>query len=99
MSASSDYMAEPPAGELRHTADPPSLHRELAAAAVSTSAVALVAVVLRLFTTARVTRMGIHLNDCKSPQSRSRLDGRVLLTFTYRHGSMCHDMQPCTPRL
>jgi hypothetical protein len=66
MNSSSGYMAEPPLGQLRHITNPPTLHNELATVAISTCAVAFIAVALHLFTRTRVTEMGVHLNDRKS---------------------------------
>ena len=66
MSTASVYVAVPPPGHTRHAVNPPNLHKELAAVGISTTALALVAVILQLFTRAHVTKMGIHLNDCKS---------------------------------
>ncbi|CAN9197694.1 unnamed protein product [Alternaria alternata] len=63
MSTASVYVAVPPPGHTRHAVNPPNLHKELAAVGISTTALALVAVVLQLFTRAHVTKMGIHLND------------------------------------
>lgn len=65
MDFSSTYVAEPPPGQIRYPIDPPNLHMELTIVGVSTTAVALVAVTLRLFTRARVTEMGVHVNDRK----------------------------------
>ena len=48
-------VAEPPPGYLRDTTNPPSLHQELAAVGISTTVIALVAVVLRVFTRVRMT--------------------------------------------
>jgi len=59
------YVAVPPPGQIRHTVNPPNIHKELAAVGVSTTILALVAVVLQLFTRAYVTKLGIHLNDCE----------------------------------
>ena len=66
MNFSSAYVAEPPPGQLRHATNPPNLHAGLAAVGVSTTVVALLAVALRVFTRARVTDMGVHLNDRES---------------------------------
>lgn len=74
MSATSVYMAVPPPGQIRHTVNPPSLHRELAAVGVSTTMIALVAVILQLFTRAYVTKLGVRLNDCGSPQWSTNLE-------------------------
>ncbi|RYN50785.1 hypothetical protein AA0114_g5830 [Alternaria tenuissima] len=63
MSTASVYVAVPPPGHTRHAVNPPNLHKELAAVGISTTALALVAAVLQLFTRAHVTKMGIHLND------------------------------------
>jgi hypothetical protein len=60
-------MAEPPHGQLRHTIDPPNIHSELIAVGVSTTIIAFVAVVLRMFTRAHVTNNGVNLDDCKLP--------------------------------
>jgi hypothetical protein len=65
MSASSGDMAEPPYGHIRHTTNPPDIHKGLAAVGVSTTILALVAVVLRIFTRSHVTKNGIHLDDCR----------------------------------
>ncbi|KAF2746615.1 hypothetical protein M011DRAFT_477851 [Sporormia fimetaria CBS 119925] len=57
------YVAEPPAGSVRHTINPPTLHHELIAVSVSTTVLAFIAVVLRIFTRVCVTRNGVYMND------------------------------------
>jgi hypothetical protein len=61
MSVTSVYVAVPPSGQIRHAVDPPNLHRELAAVGISTTTLALVAVILQLFTRAHVTKMGMGI--------------------------------------
>jgi hypothetical protein len=56
MSVTSVYVAVPPSGQNRHTVDPPNLDRELAAVGISITILALVAVILQLFTRAHVTK-------------------------------------------
>ncbi|KAJ8110395.1 hypothetical protein OPT61_g6750 [Boeremia exigua] len=57
------YMAEPPPGQIRHTVDAPNLHKELIAVGASTTIVAFVGVVLRVFTRWSVTKNGVHSDD------------------------------------
>jgi hypothetical protein len=90
MSASSGYMAEPPDAHIRHTTNPPNIHKELIAVGVSTTILALVAVVLRIFTRSHVTKNGIHLDDCRLALS-SIPCARLTLG---RYGSFCHGFQP-----
>jgi hypothetical protein len=95
MSASSGDMAEPPYGHIRHTTNPPDIHKGLAAVGVSTTILALVAVVLRIFTRSHVTKNGIHLDDSRLAECSISCNRLTL----GRHGSLCHGFQPHLARL
>lgn len=75
------YIAVPPPGQIRHTVNPPNIHKELAVVGVSTTILALVAVILQLFTRAYVTNLGIHLNDCEYLQCYTDVGKVILLTL------------------
>lgn len=75
------YIAVPPPGQIRYIVNPPNIHKELAAVGVSTTILALVAVILQLFTRAYVTKLGIHLNDCESLQWYTDVGKVILLTL------------------
>jgi hypothetical protein len=62
--SSSVYMAEPPAGQVRHYYNPPTAHKELTATGVSTTVIAAAIVAVRVFTRASVTKNGVHMDDC-----------------------------------
>ncbi|KAF1933886.1 uncharacterized protein M421DRAFT_414935 [Didymella exigua CBS 183.55] len=63
MSSSNIYMTEPPIGQIRHTINTPNIHKELIAVGVSTTILAFVAIVLRIFTRSHVTKNGINFDD------------------------------------
>lgn len=64
MRASSGYMAEPPNGYIRHMTNPSNVHKS-AVVGISTTILAVAAVILRIFTRSHVTKNGIHLDDCR----------------------------------
>jgi hypothetical protein len=58
------YMAEPPLGQAR-LANPITAHPQLIATGVTTTTIAAIAVFLRLFTRAYVTKGGVSTDDCE----------------------------------
>lgn len=57
-------MAEPPAGQVRHSGA--TLQPELIASGVATTMIALVTVSLRIFTRIKIVHKGLYVDDRKS---------------------------------
>lgn len=62
------YMAEPPVGEARFAAKTVGIG--MIAAAVSTTAISLLAVFLRIFTRLHVAKRSLGVDDCKPTDSQ-----------------------------
>lgn len=67
------WVMEPPPGEVRTEVNPPTTGGGIIPAAMSTTAIALVVVLLRIYTRAFMMRGLLGVDDCKSkPRERQR---------------------------
>jgi hypothetical protein len=67
MASIPEYVMEPPLGEVRTYENPPSTGGDVIPAAIATTVIAFVVVILRLFTRGFILRGMLGLDDCEAP--------------------------------